>query len=78
MYDDLFQNITEEDILKIYTYTICCENNMISTHTQFETLFAEMMTIKRYFNDFEAFDFLNKQRKELSQTGTNTFTKNFF
>lgn len=78
MYDDLFQNIAEEDMLKIYTYTICCENNMISTQTQFETLFAEMMTIKRYFNDFEAFHFLNKQRKELSQTGTNTFTKNFF
>jgi hypothetical protein len=65
-------------MLKIYAYTICCENNMISTQTQFETLFAEMMTIKRYFNDFEAFDFLNNKRKELSNTGTNTFTKSFF
>ena len=78
VYDDLFQNIAEEDMLKIYAYTICCENNMISTQTQFETLFAEMMTIKRYFNDFEAFDFLNNKRKELSNTGTNTFTKSFF
>lgn len=77
-YDDLYNNISEEDMLKIYAYTICCENNMIATDIQFETLFSEMMTIKKYYNNFEAFDFLNNKRKLLSQTGTNTYKKSFF
>ena len=77
-YENIFDNIAEEDMLKIYTYTMCCENNMISTQNQFEQLFSEMLSIKKYFNDFEAFDFLNNKRKELSNTGTNTFTKSFF
>ena len=77
-YENIFSCISEEDMLKIYTYTICCENNMISNDNQFEQLFAEMITIKKYFNDFEAFDFLNNKRKELSNTGNGTYTKTFF
>jgi hypothetical protein len=78
MYDNLFSCISEEDMLKIYVYTICCENNMISSDNQFEQLFSEMMTIKKYFDIFQAFDFLNNKRKQLADTGSKNYTKSFF
>jgi hypothetical protein len=37
-----------------------------------------MMTIKKYFDIFQAFDFLNNKRKQLADTGSKNYTKSFF
>jgi hypothetical protein len=76
--DDIDTVISNREMMELYFYTICLENNMISRESQYDQIFDEFYSIKTYVGDFQAFDFLNNKVKELKDTGKSTYTKSFF
>jgi len=77
-YENLYDNITEQDLMKLYFYTKVRENNIISSESQFEQMFNEIINIKTYQNNFFAFDFINEKCKTLKDTGDIKYTRTFF
>lgn len=76
-YEDLYNHIIEEDLLKLYFYIKVKENNIISSESQFEQMFSEILTINRYSGNIAAFDFINSKCKSGRDTGDTKYTKTF-
>jgi len=76
-YEDLYNNISEEQLMKLYFYTKMRENNCISSDSQFEQLFTEVSVINKYSGNFAAFDFINNKCKLMRDSGDLKYVKTF-
>jgi len=77
-YNDLYNNITEEELMKLYFYIKVKENNIISSDSQFEQMFGEIFTINRFSGNIAAFDFINNKCKTLRDMGDKKYTRTLF
>lgn len=77
-YENLYNYINEKDFMKLYFYTKIKENNMITTDSQFEQLFEEIMVVNKYNGNIAAFDYINEKCKNMRNNGNIKYTKTFF
>jgi hypothetical protein len=76
-YEDLYNQMPEENLLKLYFYIKVKENNIISSDSQFEQMFSEILTINRYNGNIAVFDFINNKCKSARDTGDIKYTRTF-
>jgi len=77
-YENLYNHISEDDLMRLYFYIKVKENNIISSDSQFDQMFGEIMTINRYSGNIAAFDFINNKCKMGRDSGDIKYTKTFF
>lgn len=77
-YEDLYNNMSEEDFLKLYFYTKVKENNIIKTDSEFDQLFGEISVVNKYSGNIAAFDYINEKCKNMKDSGNIEYTRTFF
>jgi hypothetical protein len=76
--DELNQHITEQELMEIFFYTKCVENNLVSTESEFQQYLSEINTINKYYNRAEAFEYINKICATRKNKGDLKFRRTFY
>lgn len=70
--------MTEQELMEIFFYTKCVENNLVSTESEFQQYLSEINTINKFKDKAEAFEHINKLCSMRKNKGDSKFRRTFY